>query len=578
MPMNTHRAVVPGGVADAKVVDVRDGVPPPGGVPAMVDPTAVVRHSLAGSVWTVVSRLTGLLRVVVVGAVLGATYLGNTYQTLNSIPNLVFYQFLAGSVFVSLLVPPLVRSLDDGDRDGARRVVQGFLGTMLLIAAGAAILLLALAPVIMRLLTMGATPATAAAQRHVGWLLLGMFVPQILLYTIIGTAAAVMNAHGRFALAAGAPSIENLGIIAVLLLAGVVYGTGIGILDVSDAELVLLGVGTTAAVGLHATCQWLGARASGERLVPSAGWRDPRVRQAMRSIGPVLAYSALSGVQVFAVMIAANTVAGGYVGFQVALNFFYLPTAIVTWPMARALVPALTRLYNAGRPTAFRDEFLRGVALATFLIAPIAAAYIALSPTLARAMAFGQLDRTAAVDLIAISLATLAPGILFETWFILGSYALYARYDARSPFRAMLMKVGSSLLLMVPVWFVHSAAAVLCTIGLSLTFGSSIGAASVGWPLRRQLPEGSYSPVPSFLRTLAASSALVVAAYGTAEVLDGVAAGHVGDLVQLGIAALVSMGAFLLVQVAFRAPELGQLRAAIAGRTRLSAEGGRAGG
>ena len=50
----------------------------------------------------------GLVRLVFVAAILGATYLGNTYQAINALPNLIYYQLLAGSLFVSLLVPPLV--------------------------------------------------------------------------------------------------------------------------------------------------------------------------------------------------------------------------------------------------------------------------------------------------------------------------------------------------------------------------------------------------------------------------------------------------------------------------------------
>jgi putative peptidoglycan lipid II flippase len=60
----------------------------------------LVRNSLIGSAWTLISRITGLVRVVVIGAVLGATYLGNTYQAINALPNLVYYQLLAGSLFV----------------------------------------------------------------------------------------------------------------------------------------------------------------------------------------------------------------------------------------------------------------------------------------------------------------------------------------------------------------------------------------------------------------------------------------------------------------------------------------------
>ena len=64
-----------------------------------------------------------------------------------------------------------------------------------------------------------------AAQAHVGRLLILMFIPQIFCYGVVGTATAVMNSRQRFALAAGAPAIENLGTIAVLVATGVLYGT-----------------------------------------------------------------------------------------------------------------------------------------------------------------------------------------------------------------------------------------------------------------------------------------------------------------------------------------------------------------
>ena len=81
-------------------------------------PEGAVGDSLSVALWTVVSRFTGVLRGIVIAAVLGATYFANTYQYTNSLPNLVFYGLLAGSMFSSLLVPALVRHVDPGDRLG----------------------------------------------------------------------------------------------------------------------------------------------------------------------------------------------------------------------------------------------------------------------------------------------------------------------------------------------------------------------------------------------------------------------------------------------------------------------------
>jgi putative peptidoglycan lipid II flippase len=530
-----------------------------------------MRNSLAGSVWTVVSRLTGLGKALTIGAVLGATYLGNTYQAINALPNLVFYQLLAGSLFVSLLVPPLSGHLDRGDRSGSRVLVQGFLGSVLLVGVLASAVLVAAGPLIMRLLTLGvADPATGAGQRRVGWLLLVMFVPQVLFYIVAGTGAAVMNAHGRFALAAAAPALESLGMIAVLVTAGALFGTGTGILQVSDQQLLLLGLGTTGAVGAHAACQWWGARSSGLTMIPGAGWRNPEVRQVLRRIIPTLGFTGLAALQVFVMMIVASKVSGGLVAFQLALNFFYLPIAVVTWPVARALLPQLSHLHRTGDRRQFGNELLRGVVVASFVTIPVAAVYAALAAPLAQALAFGQLGSGGGWKLTALSLASLSLGVVGETWFILGTYAFYARQDVRSPVRSMVVRVVVALSLMAVAWLSRGSN-VLVTLGLALSVGSLVGAAHIGWQLRDTLPRTDLWLPRSLIRTLVASLVMVAAARVTLWALGGLPNTKPAQLLAILLAALVGGAVFLAVQAAWHAPELGWLRS---GLVRRGAGGG----
>ncbi len=515
---------------------------------------------MAGSVWTVVSRVVGLGKVITVGAVLGATYLGNTYQSINSLPNLVYYQLLAGSLFASLLVPPLVDYVDAGNRRRARRLVGGFLGALLLIAAAISVILIAIGRVIMRILTLGVSDhATAAAQSRIGWLLLVMFVPQIALYVIAGIGAAVMNAHGRFALAAAAPAFESLGMIAVLIMAGVLFGTGTAITRLPQSELLLLGLGTTSAVALHAACQWWGARSSGMPLSPEMGWRDPEVRRILRRIVPTLGFTGLAASQIFAVMVVANRVPGGLVAFQLALNFFYLPTAVVTWPIARALLPQLSRLHNAGEVRLFHNELLRAVTIASFVVIPIALAYVALSNQLAHVLAFGQLGHGQGTRLMALSLAALAPGVVGEAWFTLGTYAFYARHDVRSPVRSMVIRVGLSLSCMAIAWMVGGQAVVVL-LGVALSLGSLVGAAHINWRLRRQLPRAEQSLLRPVARTAVASLAMVVSAYLVTLALRGLPETKPARLLAFSSAALIGTAVYLGIQIAWRAPELAWLK------------------
>jgi putative peptidoglycan lipid II flippase len=533
----------------------------------------VVGNTLAGSVWTVVSRLAGLAKIVAVGAVLGATYLANTYQAINSIPNLVYYQLLAGSLFASLLVPPLMQYTDAGDRRGAQRLVQGFLGALIGMALLASAALLALGPLIVRLFSLGVSdPQTAGAQAHIGWLFLLMFVPQILLYVVAGTGAAAMNAYGRFALAAGAPALESLGMVAVLAIAAAAYGTAITVTNVSTSELILLGLGTTAAVALHAGLQWWGAKRSKVTLVPGPGWKDPEVRQVIRRIVPTLAYTGMAVTQIFAVLVVANRLAGGLVAFQLALNFFYLPTAVLTWPLARALLPQLARLHNTGDNRGFRDELIRGVRMASFVTVPIALGYMALAFPLARAIALGQLQNGGGPHLMAVSLTMLGPAVIGETWFILGTYDFYARQDARSPLLSMAVRVGTTIALMSVAWLMRGTA-VLIMLGLALSVGSLAGGLHVGWRLRTGLPRGEFLFARAVAKTVAASALMALPAYVIGRLVSGLGTARITQFGALAGAALVGLVTYGVIQTLWRAPELAWLKSGVGHLRRPPGEG-----
>jgi putative peptidoglycan lipid II flippase len=526
--------------------------------------SSFVGNSLTGSTWTLVSRVTGLARIVVIGAVLGATYLGNTYQGINALPNLVYYQLLAGSLFVSLLVPPLVRHVREGNSERAEALVRGFLGSVLGLALVAMLALIAVGPQILHLLSLGVSDAgSAAAQRRVGLLLLVLFAPQILLYVIAGTGAAVMNAYGRFALAAAAPTIENLGMILTLVLAWIMFGSGVGLSDVSTSEVVLLGVGTTTAVALHAALQWFGARRHKITMHPGAGWRDAEIRNVLRRIRSVLAYTGLAAFQLFATIVVANRVAGGLVAFQLALNFFYLPAAVVTWPIARALVPRLADFHQMGQMRKFRDEFVRAMALTSFVAVPVAVAYALSASSIAHLVAFGRLDSPTATEYMAVSMIALSPAVIGEAWFTLGSHALYSQQNVAAPLRAMAVRVAITMLLIVPAYAAHGAR-VLVLIGVALSAGSFVGAVYVWRQVNSRLPATEDSLLRSLGRTAVASAIMVVPALLTWVGLAGLAGSRPGELIRLILAVVVGGATFLALQARLNAPEIALLRAGLA--------------
>lgn len=526
------------------------GPRPAGGQPGFA---AVAGNSISVAAWTGVSRVTGFARAAVVAAVLGPTFFGNLFQATNLLPN-VTYEFLTGSLFASLLVPALVRHVDAGDRRATERLAGGFLGVATLAFAVLALAAVVAGPLVLRVLTLGvADPAVSAAQQRAGWPLLALLMPQVLLYGVAGAGVAVQNAHGRFALAAAAPALENLGVIATLGSSALVFGTGTSVHDVGAAQLVLLGGGTTAAVALHAAAQWWGARRVGVTLVPRAGWRDDEIRRVVRLVRPSLGYAGLSAARLLGILIVAGAVPGGVVAFGVAMQFFHLPVAIGARPVAAALLPRLARLAQAGQGQGFRDEWARGVGLSLFFTVPAALAYVVLAGPLARSVSFGEMAGPGGAGLVAVSLAALAAGVVGDANFVIGTQASYARLDARSPLRAMALGAGLAALGMAGALLFADGPALLFVLGLAVTVADLSSWLYLDRHLRARLPAGTVSLWPAAARALLAAAVMVVPAAALIRLLPGVP----------GVLAAVITGlvVFVAVQRAARSPELDALLA-----------------
>jgi putative peptidoglycan lipid II flippase len=535
---------------------------------------AAARDSLRVAGWTLVSRLTGVLRVAAIGAVLGPTLLGNTFQFTNSLPNLVYYGFLAGSLFSSLLVPALVVAIDNGDRRLSERIAGGFLGVALAALAVAACVAVLVGPALLRLGSVGTrSDAVGAAQEDVGRLLLLLVIPQVLLYAVIGTSTAVMNAHRRFALAAAAPALENVGLLVVLGLAALVYTSPADLQSVPVSELVLLGGGATAAVGLHAAVQWWGARRVGVTLWPRRGWRHPDVTALVRRALPALGLAGLAALQLLTLLVLSNRVAGGVVAAQMGLTFFFFVVALGATPVALSLLPRLARLHAAGDSRGFRETWMRGVALTLFVTVPAAVGYLVLAGPLAEVVAVGRMATDDGVHLLTVAIAALAPGIVGEGVFQVLTYVFYARHDTRTPLRSMGVQAVTFLALAGTVLLVDDTAVPL-VLGLSLSVATTVGACHLAAQLRRDPDRTAGRLVPSIRRVAAGTVLMAAPAWAVGVLVPRWVEGRAGAAVAVVGAAALGAAVYLLLQAWWRSPELAWLTGDL-GRGRSRTRGGR---
>lgn len=520
--------------------------------------SGTARDSMTVGLWTSVSRATGVVRVIVIGAVLGPTFFGNVYQLTNYLPNLIFYGFLAGSLLISLLVPALVRYIDTGRPEETARISGGFLGVSWIALLAAAPLAILAVPLLLRAVSVGESAGFEAEQIAQARLLLVLALPQIFLYAVIASATAVSYAHRRYTLAAAAPALENIGVIAVLGAVALVYGVEHGDGAIPTGELVLLGLGSTAAVALHASVQWWGAHRFGVSLRPRNGWRDPEVRTVIRRASRSLMQAGLLAVQVLVLLVVSSRVAGGTVAMQISLNFYHLPLALAAAPVALALLPRLARLQDREQRGSFAEAYTRAIALAVFLVTPAAFGYIVLSEALAHSVAAGQMNTAAGVALVAGSLAAISLGLVGETFFVVSTQAAYSRGDAGMPLRSMTLQAVVCLALAVPAFLVDDER-IVTVLGAAYAAAALTGGLHLYSRVRRSCGPTPQRLWPSLLRIAVAVAVMVPVVYVAAELATSLVDGRPGWILAVLVGSLTGAVTYGLVHLLLRSAELGWL-------------------
>jgi putative peptidoglycan lipid II flippase len=510
------------------------------------DIAPAAKNSASVAIWTLVSRATGLVRVVVLAAVLGPTFFGNIVQTTNLLPYFV-YNILAGSMLSALLVPPLVAALDRHDRASAERLIGGFLGSILAVGAAIGFAVVLAGPLLSRPMVVAIDAADREAAIRVATALIVMVVPQVLLLAVAGAGLAAQNSCGRFALAAAASIFENVGIIVTLSLSAILFGTGVEVSEVSNAQLALLITGLTGSVGVHAAAQWLGAWRAGLMIRPRFGLFDPEVRAVLRLLPATIGSTALTAGRYLALSIVAGTVPGGVSAVQVALSFYNLPVALGSVPISTALLPHLSRVASSDDRREFAAVYDTGLRLAWFLSVPASIALIVLATPIADAIALGAMDEPQAIDLIGVALTAVAFAVIGEASLEVSRRTSYALRNARLPLDAMLIRAAITVAGLTIAWTLDGVSTIFA-VGMTVAAGDLISAGWLDRSLRHVVGVKPLTPPLSYLgRNMAISALMAVPAIGVPQIVLRLVDTSFAPLLALGAASVLGLGLYLAV-------------------------------
>ncbi|MDV6011228.1 lipid II flippase MurJ [Haloechinothrix sp. LS1_15] len=505
-------------------------------------PTSTARDSATVAGWTLVSRITGLLRVLAIGAVLGPTYFANTFQAGYVVPNLI-YSLIAGQILAMVLVPGIVRTIGDHGIDRARQLLGRVAGVLLVISGALAALLVLAAPLVAWSLTFDIPDAELRARAQQLTVLIVLFVaPQVVLYTVAAWHTAAQHARGRFALAAAAPCTENLGVIATMTIAALAYGGGTEADSVPIGLVVLLGAGATASVAVHACLQVLGAARAGVLARPSLRWRsDQEAVDTLRRLRRSVRVAACPAAAIYLVLALAATVPGGVFVLQVAYAVHNAVIALSAHAVSTAVLPRLAEAARRHDPAPFAEHWRRGISYTAMASVPALVLLAAFARPAAELLTRGEVAAGPIVSSLAACLAVVAATQLAGGLHNLGRQALYARLDDRGPRLAAAIEllvtaaVGVLALLQLPTGLpllVGLVVAVLC--------GEAAGAGIVLTRLRGTMRAGRFLPG----RPLAGIAAAVAAMLPVVAVGAGVLpTSGTGSLAELGLLALFGTAA-----------------------------------
>jgi len=538
---------------------------------------SLLQSSALMAAGTLVSRLTGFVRQMVIVAGLGAASLGQTYAVAYQLPAMIYFLTVGGGLN-SVFVPQLVRAMKE-DKDGGVAYANRLL-TLAMVALGSLVALsMFAAPALIRMLSPSIAddpPANEVAVAFARYCLPTIFFMGV--HVVVGQ---ILNARGKFGAMMWTPVLNNIVVIATFGLFIWVFGTfstsQMGATTITDEGVRLLGIGTLLGLTVQALAMFPYLRASGFRFRPRFDWRGHGLGKAAKlakwTVLFVLANQA-GNIVVTQLATAAgsdadniNAPGASYVGYTSAQLIWNMPQAIITVSVMAALLPRLSRSAHDGDPGAVRDDISQGLRTSAVAIVPLAFGFVALGVPLCTLL-FGTSGTATAQNMGYILMAFGLGLIPFSVQYVV-LRGFYAYEDTRTPFYntvivAAVNAAASALcyFLLPTRWIVAGMAA---SYGLAYAAGVGLAWKRLGKRLGGDLD--GRRVVRTYTRLVGASipAALLggAAAYAITQALGS---GMSGSVAALAGGGLVLIAVFYIAAKRMRIDELTAMVGMVRGR------------
>ncbi len=522
---------------------------------------AVVSRSWGMALATLISRITGFVRIVLLAALLGAA-LSSAFSVANQLPNLIAALVLEAT-FTAIFVPVLARAERD-DPDGGEAFVRRLVTLATTVLLVATVISVAAAPLLVRLM-LGADPkvneplTTAFAY---------LLVPQVIFYGLSSVFMAILNNRNVFGPPAWAPVVNNVVAIATLALYVVLPGQlSVDPVQMNNVKLLVLGIGTTMGVVAQAAVLLVAIRRERISLRPLWGI-DDRLKRFGTMAAAMMLYVVISQIGlVVGNQIASTAAASGPAIYAYTWMVLQLPFGIIGVTILTVVMPRLSRNAAADDTPAVRADLSFATRLTMVTLIPAVAFMTVAGPAIGSALfaygKFGEVDANYLGMAIALSSFTLIPYALV----LLQLRVFYARDDPWTPILMIVAITGVKIAfsLLAP-HLTDDSQLVAGYLGTANGLGFVAGAVLGHVLLRRSLrpPDGRLLDTAATRTILATAAASVVAALAAGAVdrllgLDQaltVRGGGAGSMVRLVIIAAVMVPILVALMLAAQVPDM----------------------
>ncbi|MFF0552135.1 murein biosynthesis integral membrane protein MurJ [Streptomyces sp. NPDC004311] len=537
---------------------------------------SLLKSSALMAAGTIVSRITGFLRTLVIAGAIGVGTFNDTYQIANTLPTMI-YVLVGGGALNAVFIPQLVRAMKN-DSDGGEAYANRLLTLVVVLLAGITTICVLAAPVFITM--MSPKIASDPQQMEVAVAFARYCLPTMFFMGIHVVLGQILNARGRFGAMMWTPVLNNIVVIATFGAFIWAFGgfttSGVNAGTVTAEGVRLLGLGTLLGLTVQALAMLPYLRDAGFTPRLRFDWKGHGLGKAAR-LAKWTFFFVLANQVGLVIVTQLATWAGavaekqghsgtGITAYNYALLLWQMPQAIITVSVMTAVLPRISRSAHDGDAAAVRDDISYGLRTSAVAIVPCAFAFLALGVPMATLLYAGS---GAGAQNIGYVLMAFGLGLIPYSVQYVVLRGFYAYEDTRTPFYNTVIVAAVNASVSVAAFFVLPARWAVVGMAAAYGLGYAVGVGVAWRRLRTRL--GGDLDGAHVMRTYARLTGACVpaaavaggAAYGVTQWLGS---GVLGSASALLAGAIALAAVFLIAAKRMRIEELNAMVGMVRGR------------